>query len=277
MTETCFYREESIMSQKVTIKDVAREAGVSVATVSYVVNNRTDMRISDKTRKKVLQVINLLNYTPNQSAKALATNRNHMIALYLSPDVSILKNAEQLHFIHFLSKFLHERNYDLIYLSENYTEKFDHADAIVCYDISSDYFRKIGDCNFIPLIALDCMIHDPLFFQINSDYAKIKEEAAAFFHGESFKLAILETPNQERMTYLSSIFSDICYLHDFSDVADLQGENLIVVEHTLQTLLEKENHIYYAPAISLAKEEALLQSIEYALQRIPIEQHDVLV
>ena len=93
------------MKNKVTIKDVAREAGVSVATVSYVINNRTDMRISDATRKKVLQIINLLGYIPNQSAQALATSRNRMIALYLSPNVSVLKNAEQLHFIDFFSSF----------------------------------------------------------------------------------------------------------------------------------------------------------------------------
>ncbi|CBK73952.1 Transcriptional regulators [Butyrivibrio fibrisolvens 16/4] len=61
--------------KKVTIKDVAREAGVSVATVSYVVNGRTDLKISDETRKRVLQVINLLNYSPNQAAKALASKR----------------------------------------------------------------------------------------------------------------------------------------------------------------------------------------------------------
>ena len=54
------------MKNNITIKDVAREAGVSVATVSYVINERNDKRISDKTRKKVLQVINLLGYTPNQ-------------------------------------------------------------------------------------------------------------------------------------------------------------------------------------------------------------------
>lgn len=66
------------MKNNITIKDVAREAGVSVATVSYVINERNDKRISDKTRKKVLQVINLLGYTPNQSAKALATSRSGM-------------------------------------------------------------------------------------------------------------------------------------------------------------------------------------------------------
>jgi DNA-binding LacI/PurR family transcriptional regulator len=47
------------MKTKITIKDIAREAGVSIATVSYVLNNKTEERISEETRKKVLQIINL--------------------------------------------------------------------------------------------------------------------------------------------------------------------------------------------------------------------------
>ena len=109
------------MKQSVTIKDVAKEAGVSVATVSYVINNRTDKRISEKTRKKVLQIINLLGYTPNQSAKALATNRNQLLALYLSAGDSLLKNAEQSYFLHFLISYFHKKNYDLVCLNESYT------------------------------------------------------------------------------------------------------------------------------------------------------------
>ena len=265
------------MKQTITIKYVAREAGVSVATVSYVINNRTDKRISEKTRKKVLQVINLLDYTPNQSAKALATNRNQMIALYLSTEDSPLKNAEQSYFLHFLVSYFHEKNYDLICLNESYTEKFDHADAIICYDISSELFHQIGDSNFIPLVAFDCMIHDPLFFQINSNYKCILEKADTFFSGKPYTLVLLDTKNQEKKDYLATLHSDIRYVNDFSEVLDLEEENIVVVDHTLYQLLEASHHTLYVPAITKEKADALLTCLEYALQRTPIQQHDILI
>lgn len=265
------------MKNNITIKDVAREAGVSVSTVSYVINERSDKRISDKTRKKVLQVINLLGYVPNQSAKALATSKSGMIALYVSPDFSVLKNAEQLHFINFFSSFLHEKNYDLIYLSNTYTEKFDHADAILCYDISSEYFHQIGDNNFAPLLALDCMINDPLFFQINSDYEKISHQADAYFKREDYTLLLLDTQNLERKESLEPLFQHILYVKDFADIASLPNENFLVVEQTLYDCLKNHTKVCYLPTLTTEKMEVLLSCIENAIKRIPIENHDILL
>lgn len=67
-----------------TIKDVAREAGVSVATVSRVFND--SQRVSEETRRRVRQVAERLNFWPNGVARSLITNRTHAIGVLL-PDL----------------------------------------------------------------------------------------------------------------------------------------------------------------------------------------------
>ncbi len=61
-----------------TIKDVAKKAGVSVMTVSRVINNNG--YVNEETRKKVLLAIDELNYRPNLVAKSLITGRTNTIA-----------------------------------------------------------------------------------------------------------------------------------------------------------------------------------------------------
>ena len=56
----------------VTIRDVAKVAGVSVATVSRVLNDHPS--ISEKAKNKVLQAVAELNYQPNANAQALASH-----------------------------------------------------------------------------------------------------------------------------------------------------------------------------------------------------------
>lgn len=66
-------------SQKVTIVDVAKRAGVSIKTVSRVLNSEPNVR-SD-TREKVLKAAKALHYQPNPSARGLAGNRSFSIGL----------------------------------------------------------------------------------------------------------------------------------------------------------------------------------------------------
>lgn len=63
----------------ITMKDVAKKAGVSVTTVSRVLNNRGS--ISEKTRKMVFRTIEELNYHPNEMARSLMTKKTHIIGL----------------------------------------------------------------------------------------------------------------------------------------------------------------------------------------------------
>ena len=56
---------------KITRKEVARLAGVSTATVSYVINGSN--RVSEETRNRVKQIIKEYNYRPDLVARAMAT------------------------------------------------------------------------------------------------------------------------------------------------------------------------------------------------------------
>ena len=62
-----------------TIKDVAKQAGVGIGTVSRVINNQK--AVGEKTRNKVLGVMEQLNYSPNNMASQLRKNRTKTIAL----------------------------------------------------------------------------------------------------------------------------------------------------------------------------------------------------
>lgn len=73
--------------ETVTIYDVAREAGVSMATVSRVVNNNPNVKPA--TREKVSAVIKRLKYRPNAVARGLASKRTTTIGVII-PDVTNL-------------------------------------------------------------------------------------------------------------------------------------------------------------------------------------------
>ena len=63
----------------VTIKDIARESGYSVSTVSRVLNNRND--VSPDARKKIEEVVAKFNFVPNNNAKHLKQNNSKAIGV----------------------------------------------------------------------------------------------------------------------------------------------------------------------------------------------------
>jgi LacI family transcriptional regulator len=73
----------SIGSRNIGIKDVAAAAGVSVTTVSHVLNEVTSARISPETRERVRSAAGQLGYGPNSVARALRTSRTALLGLVI--------------------------------------------------------------------------------------------------------------------------------------------------------------------------------------------------
>ncbi|MGP4053148.1 LacI family DNA-binding transcriptional regulator, partial [Streptomyces sp. 2A115] len=71
-----------------TSADVARLAGVSRATVSYVLNNASAVRISEPTRRRVHQAAKELGYVPHAAARSLRAGHSRMV-LMPAPDVPV--------------------------------------------------------------------------------------------------------------------------------------------------------------------------------------------
>lgn len=79
--------------QKITIQTVADKAGVSIKTVSRVINNETSVR--DTTREKVQSIIAELGYEPSPAARALASNSSKMIGLiYDNPSAAYVMGVQ---------------------------------------------------------------------------------------------------------------------------------------------------------------------------------------
>lgn len=103
-----------------TIKDVAKAAGVSITTVSRVLNQYSD--VNPKTRVKVLKVVEQLGYRPNSVARSLVMNRTNTVGLVVS-DLSRSRNGH-----HFMFEVLcgindrvQELGYDLVLFSTSTT------------------------------------------------------------------------------------------------------------------------------------------------------------
>lgn len=71
-------------ARRPTQVDLAREAGVSQATVSQIINETSDRpaRVTEPTRRRVLEAAGRLGYTMNAAARALKGGRNHLVGLY---------------------------------------------------------------------------------------------------------------------------------------------------------------------------------------------------
>ncbi|MEW8956001.1 LacI family DNA-binding transcriptional regulator, partial [Clostridium sp.] len=99
---------------KVTIKDVAKEANVAPSTVSRVLSNNP--KISEETRKKVMEAIKKLEYKPNAIARSLANNKTRILGVVLPNEAQdLLSNHFFVQAMKGMSLYAQSKNYYITY------------------------------------------------------------------------------------------------------------------------------------------------------------------
>ena len=168
----------------VTVKDVAKYAGVSTATVSRVINN--DARISDATRQKVLESMEALNYKINNIARSLKTNKTYTIG-FICPELS---NSFNMTLAKGMEDELRKFGYNMIICNSN--ESIDEEnerikllmekciDGIIIIPASNKgaHFKQLADAG-IPVVLTDRLVDDfitdaVLVDNVNASYAAIE-------------------------------------------------------------------------------------------------------
>lgn len=166
------------------MKDIARDVGVSVITVSKVLRNHPD--ISEETRQKVLKRMKELNYQPNFAARALVTGRTLSIGLIV-PDLVHPFFAEV---AKGLAGVLRERSYGLLIASseENVDVERQEIDQMLARGVDAliiasaqwtvESFRRIEERK-VPYVLVDRQ-----FAGLAANFVGIDDEAAGLMATE---------------------------------------------------------------------------------------------
>jgi len=102
------------MSKKVgRIRDVAKETGLSIATISRVMNGASNVKA--ETREKVLSACAKLDYVPNPAARTLSTNRSKTIAVI----IPTIEHSVFAKYITGIEQTLNQRGYSLVMAISN--------------------------------------------------------------------------------------------------------------------------------------------------------------
>jgi DNA-binding LacI/PurR family transcriptional regulator len=122
-----------------TLADVARHAGVAASTVSYVLSGKRP--VAAETRRRVLDSIELLNYHPHAGARALASSRSNVLAMFvpLRPDLYVPVMME---IAIGVTTAARKHGYDVLLLtSEEGTDRVvgsARADGVILTDVTMD-------------------------------------------------------------------------------------------------------------------------------------------
>jgi len=161
----------------VTIKDISKKSGVSVATVSKALNDYPD--ISEKTKKTILKMANDMGYVPNSSARSLKTHQSYTIGIIFEDVTNYgLQHPLFSKVLESYKKVVETKGYDIMFLAKNMGNQqgsyLQHSmrkqvDGILvlCEDFNSEEMIELYQSD-IPTVVIDYAVPNAITVTSNN-------------------------------------------------------------------------------------------------------------
>ena len=191
-----------------TIKDVANKAGVSVTTVSIVINGKAEeRRIPDSTREKVQEAMQELGYQPNLSARRLrfSDTKKPSIAFYWPIDY---RTSFMASFVNYIQKELNAQNFDCEFIIQTYESEHleKSASALIRNSYNGCIIGAVSQRDLQYLETLSSQIPIVLINRSSEKYSTVNinseaigKLAAGLFHQKGYKEIALFASDQPYM------------------------------------------------------------------------------
>jgi LacI family transcriptional regulator len=163
--------------EKLTIKDIAKLAGVSPSSVSIVINGKKG--VSDKTRAKVLGIIEKMQYTPNPSSRRLVLNKTNNIAVLFNKDTHPLNHLFHSELNSIIVSECESRGYNLVFTSAainndivqlpNVIRSHD-VDGVIFYGDPDPLIENALKQHELPYISVDSHLTSEDKLSVRADY-----------------------------------------------------------------------------------------------------------
>jgi DNA-binding LacI/PurR family transcriptional regulator len=250
------------MKKKVSSFDVAREAGVSRATVSYILNNVSGVKIKSQTVERVIEVARKLGYHPNVSARALKTKKSMSVGVVSKRSVDEERFTKVLKGI---KEVLDKHDYSILICSDeinntgtpqyyNYYME-DRIDGIIllsCIE-SIDYQKVRAQTQTlkeenIPSVLVDYHIYDPEINCVDLNYYHGGYLAADYLLNRGYNKVIFldagtgNVQENERISGVSKAFADRGLNEDMIDIISVGSKNFQSWTNIYRVIREMGEH-----------------------------------
>lgn len=248
--------------ERATIEDVARLAGVSHATVGRVVGNYGS--VSDKTRKRVMEAIESLNYKPNAVAQSLRSNKTNTLGVivssiannFFSKVISSIENEAMKSGYSVMVCSTHENAQEELKLVRVMQNR--RVDGIIMSSLGDNKLAAELQSYSMPIVFIDQSIPNFPFDQIDSTHYQGTFEATEYLIGLGHKkIGVLATSKFPSVRQRLQGYQDALHKHgipyDHTLIADSHEwdwnlgqrmlRDLLVINHDITAILVLNNNL----------------------------------